>query len=503
MNNRGLNFIWIMIDSVRRYHTDGDDRSRLPYMDEFAKDSVEFLNCLTSAPSTLMSISASLTGLPSYYLAQNYKDFQFNTDYFETFNSVLKKNKYETARAVIMHPEVRIKLKQFDILPKKYWPSGYKHIDWFNNTMVYNIIENALTYGEVRNCEKPSFWFVDYNCRNDRNISKRVQETVELFNKNGFTNENTVFLISSDHGYPDPQTGITPAYLKSQALTHDVFMTDDNIMIPYLLKYPGCPKGMKIKELVTTLDLFPTLVELLELKVSDSQDFLGESLLNKTEDEWQINRRLGRCDARWQGQPNRLTAIRSDQFKLVHNHDKRETRLYDISKNDNRPEEIEIPRATNKAAFERLYDEFLETERTAEIQQIDFFLFKWSDYFERLPKGYKITIKMDNPEIGKILSNKIPYESKKNSPKTVFIVQYRSDIPFLKRCFNRVIPFSSNYRDDKKIHLKLLIRLDELIKSFKFSKVFIREEPTLLISYPFFIFRRMIGYGKEMPPYSK
>ena len=95
-------------------------------MDDFGEQSVEFLNCMTSAPSTLMSLSASLTGLPAYFLAQNYKDFQFNTDYFETFNSVLKEEGYETNRAVIMHPEVRIKLKQFDILPKDFGQVGIR-----------------------------------------------------------------------------------------------------------------------------------------------------------------------------------------------------------------------------------------------------------------------------------------------------------------------------------------------------------------------------------------
>ena len=35
-------FIWIMVDSVRRYHTTGDDESRLSYMDDFGEQSVDF-----------------------------------------------------------------------------------------------------------------------------------------------------------------------------------------------------------------------------------------------------------------------------------------------------------------------------------------------------------------------------------------------------------------------------------------------------------------------------
>ena len=234
-----------MIDSVRRYHTKGDDRSRLDFMDKFSETSVEFKNCVTSAPSTLMSLSAFLTGIPSYFLAQNYRDFQFNTDAYFTFNKLLKKNGYITDRAVIMHPEVRLKLKQFDHLPKKYWPKNYKHIDWFNNQMVFKTLEKALKQTKKENITKPSFWFVDYNCRKDNTISNLVKDTVALFESHEYKDDNTVFLISSDHGYPDPSTAITPEYLTSKKMTHDVFMTDDNIMIPFFLRYKLSKKEKK------------------------------------------------------------------------------------------------------------------------------------------------------------------------------------------------------------------------------------------------------------------
>ena len=66
------NVIWIYVDSVRRYHSSkeeieaGDDRSRLLFMDEFANESIEFLNTVTSAPSTQISISAMAAAMPSH-----------------------------------------------------------------------------------------------------------------------------------------------------------------------------------------------------------------------------------------------------------------------------------------------------------------------------------------------------------------------------------------------------------------------------------------------------
>ena len=47
MKKNNYNIVWLFIDGVRRYHSkqeqidSGDDRSRLEFMDEFAKKSVE------------------------------------------------------------------------------------------------------------------------------------------------------------------------------------------------------------------------------------------------------------------------------------------------------------------------------------------------------------------------------------------------------------------------------------------------------------------------------
>ena len=319
------NVVWIMIDSVRRYHTVGDDRSRLNYMDEFAKEAVEFQNCVTSAPSTLMSLSATLTSLPSYYLGRNYKDFQFDTDYFNSLTSILKKNSYKTDRSFVMHPEVRERLKQFDLVPKKLWPSGLSHKDWFCNDDINNMVHSVLNHEKKHNNKNPSFWFIDYNCRNDENISEIVRNTVESLDDAGYNKNNTILMISSDHGYPDPMRGITPETLKQKKLSHDVFMTDDNIMIPLIIRYPGCVPGTKIGNTISTLDIMPTILDILDINVNESveKNFHGLSLLpliNGSKNKKYMDRKI-RTDARWIDQPGRLTAIRGEKYKYVFHHD--------------------------------------------------------------------------------------------------------------------------------------------------------------------------------------
>ena len=56
------NIYWLIIDSVRTYKTGLDDRDRIDILDEVGKDATEFLNCVTGAPSSLLSAGAMFTG---------------------------------------------------------------------------------------------------------------------------------------------------------------------------------------------------------------------------------------------------------------------------------------------------------------------------------------------------------------------------------------------------------------------------------------------------------
>lgn len=388
MNN--FNVVWIMIDSVRRYHTKGDDRSRLEYMDQFAKQGVEFLNCVTSAPSTLMSLSATLTSLPSYHIGRNYADFQFDRDYFKSLTSILKENNYRTNRAFVMHPLVRERLKQFDLVPKRLWPRGLSHKDWFCNDEINAMVHSVLNEELKVKSEKPSFWFIDYNCRNDENISNIVKNTAESLDKAGFTKDNTILMISSDHGYPDPRRGITPETLKQKKLSHDVFMTDDNIMIPLTIRYPGCIPGKKINHTVSTLDILPTLLDLLEITVPSElrNNFHGVSLvplIDGSQDKKYEDRKI-RTDARLIDQPGRLTAIRGDRYKYIYDHDKKREEFVFIGDNENALVEKSVYKTKDNMIQQQLgvfREEFQKSEASAVHAQHKYFSYKLNNLLRR------------------------------------------------------------------------------------------------------------------------
>jgi len=77
MSENKKNIFWFVIDSVRPYRAGLDDRDRLDIMDEFAEDSIEFTNCFTSAPSSLLAAGSLFTGQPAVFVSRHFNDWKF------------------------------------------------------------------------------------------------------------------------------------------------------------------------------------------------------------------------------------------------------------------------------------------------------------------------------------------------------------------------------------------------------------------------------------------
>jgi hypothetical protein len=314
------NVLFIFVDSVRTYYSD-DDRGRLKIMDEFSKDSVECINVVTSAPSTFMSISAMMSGMPAYFLNRNYNDFIFNTNEFVSLPSVLKQNGYSLYN-FWMAPISRVTMNGLlPCVPRKYWPKNFKHADWWSNSKINELVENTLSL--IEHHKTPSFFFVNYNCREDEKTSDIVESNIQLFREYGYTKENTITILCSDHGYPDPnkETG-NPSFYKLNNVGHDLVLTDDNIMIPFSIQYPGCD-ALKVRSTFSTLDIFPTIMDILSLGLD--HQIHGKSMLPVIENNHlatkENNKRFHRCDSRLAFQKGKGTAIRNNEFKYIYYHD--------------------------------------------------------------------------------------------------------------------------------------------------------------------------------------
>lgn len=333
MNKIGkpLNVIWMLIDSVRNYRGGGDDRDKLHIMDVLAKESAEFKNVVTSAPSTIMSVTAMMTSWPSYYIARNYDDFKYDNGAFHSLTDILRERGYKD-HSIIFFREGREKLRNlFNLVGHKYWPRGLSHAKkyWTNddiNEVLFRFLEKGIN--------DPFFLYLHYNCRWDPNTSDKVTLAIERLKQAGLY-ENSLFVVCSDHGYPDPSRGYTPEGLKRLKLTHDLILSSDNVLVPLYIRYPGVPV-CSIDTTISTLDIMPTILKILDIDVPVTPNrpyrLWGYNLLpllNGEENPGLENRKV-RIDSRLLAQDGRVTAIRDNRYSyLIHHDDKREE-LYDL-----------------------------------------------------------------------------------------------------------------------------------------------------------------------------
>lgn len=319
------NIIWILVDSVRNYHTDKDDRGRLDVMDKFALKSVEFETAITSAPSTVMSVCSMMTGIPSIYHSRTYKDFDYQNSDIATLPQIMDKEGYN-AKSVIFFPEGRRFLKPIFVdICEEYWTKDANPKDFWSNQTVFNISKNILD--DVQN--ENNFIYFHFNCRHDPHTSEIVADFLALIEEKGYF-ENSIIVLNSDHGYPDPSRKIS--FQDRAVLGHDLIMTDDNILTPVFIYYPECvPK--KIKFPVSTLDIMPTVLSLCSLKNEykiPSYPIVGRDLSEYIFKERTPPNSMVRSDNRFIFQDYRVVSLRDSRYKLIRFIDDKSEMFFDL-----------------------------------------------------------------------------------------------------------------------------------------------------------------------------
>lgn len=319
--------VFIVIDSVRFYKTDVDDRGRLSYMDEFSKYSVEFTNAITSAPSSVMAAATMFTGIESAYLARNYNDWEFDTKNFISLQNTLKDNGYKIFSIDNSRTGREVTKDLTQPLSKKYFPVGISHSNFWTNIEMISILENIF----LKKPPKKSFFMLWFDCRNDPNTSYCVEKTIQILKKNDFYNNSTI-VMTSDHGYPDPSTGLNVNTMRN--MRHDMVVTDDNIKVPLLIKTPDNQVG-KVKDIVGHVDLMPTILNLVNIDLPKK----NKSLLNGVDiiknKEKLDSKRIIRSDTRLLLQKGRITSLRNNILKYVIYHDEKKEELYDLVNDPN------------------------------------------------------------------------------------------------------------------------------------------------------------------------
>jgi arylsulfatase A-like enzyme len=127
--------------------------------------------------------------------------------------------------------------------------------------------------------------------------------------------DRSVIIITSDHG--------EMLFDHRDFRAHDFYLYNALIRVPLLLRAPGYPGGRSVENFVSTVDLVPTVLEL--LKVDYSGDFEGSSLVPLLEGEREGWRRPLLSET------SRGAAIIADPWKLILDYETETTELYDVS----------------------------------------------------------------------------------------------------------------------------------------------------------------------------
>ena len=360
------NIFWIIVDSVRSYSGTGDWRYRLKIMDEL-DDFYNFTNAYTAAPSTIMSAASMFTGNNTFKIARNYNDWELDYSEITPIAKILEKKNFEI---LPIDNSKRAREMLQDIIGRlnyKYFIKGLSHNSNWSNYTILDQFENVLK----KSNKKRKFIMTWFDCRGDILINKYVKQTIETIKKNNLYN-NSLIILNSDHGYPDPQS---IKFKDIKKYRHDLIVTEDNIKVPLLIKLPKNInlKRRNINKEVSLIDIYPTILELLNIKQKykyDGNSLLGLMQKKKTNLNFiNNNDKFLRSDTRLFLQDGKITTLIRNRLKYIIYHDTGHEQIYNLKKDPN-----ELKNLSNnknyKNKFNIFKDYFLKQNKSfEELQQ--------------------------------------------------------------------------------------------------------------------------------------
>ncbi|MDB4647011.1 hypothetical protein OAE38_00715 [Akkermansiaceae bacterium] len=319
------NVYWIIVDSVRTYKTGKDDRDRIDIIDDFSRCGIEFQKAYTSAPSSVLSASSMFTGLPATYISRHFSDWEFNPQRVDTLQNSLVGNGYSIYSIYNSREERRMLRSLIHPIAASFYPKGVSHRNWWTNKECTEIFERSV---KAHDSKEGGFFTIWYDCRRDPSINEEVERAFKIIKEaNNF--EDSIIILSSDHGYPDPESGLNEDSMRK--FSHDMIITEDNVRVPLVIKLPKGPKGLKISSAVGLKDVFPTINEFLGLKAPNQEfKYMGASLLSLISRGKEIGR-VARIDTRLNMAAERITALVSNNIKYVKYWDENIEEIYDLN----------------------------------------------------------------------------------------------------------------------------------------------------------------------------
>ncbi|MBD3287324.1 sulfatase-like hydrolase/transferase [candidate division KSB1 bacterium] len=432
--NKKPNIILIVIDAARADHFScyGYHRKTTPFMDKIANEGILYNNAISTAGWTLPSHASMFTGTyPSKHGAHN-ENF-FLSDKLPTMTEALTEQGYKTVgfcRGDWVSDSTGLTRgfeEYYNLHFSKFQHKMKRLINYFKingvDTWSYEINKNVKKW--IKENSSPFFMFIHYSelhlpyslpnayrkkfvsvsdeelnkvnqnpkeyysgrvkmTEKDFQISRdlydgalayqdrRIGELYQFLKIRGVL-DNTVFIITSDHG---------ESLGDKEHFDHYYVLYEPIIRIPLIVRHPGIfGTGVRDDSLVQTLDFFPTVLEMLNIDRSAYNEMQGIPLppLNNGEKrEFTISERFQDLKGLKESYPDmdlshlekfekdRKVAIRTKEFKLIKSM-RGNSELYKISEDPHESTNLIDEREDVVSELNQKLDEWKKSFDPAEI----------------------------------------------------------------------------------------------------------------------------------------
>jgi arylsulfatase A-like enzyme/tetratricopeptide (TPR) repeat protein len=277
--NATRNVLLISIDTCRADHLScyGYKRQTTPNIDAVAREGAMFKMALTPVPITTPAHSSMLTGTYPPTHGVHFNTYDHLADSNVTLAKTLRDAGYQTAAFVGAFPlDARFGLNQgFDTYDGRFTDEGKK--GFFSRRVGEEVNRPAMAWLEGH-AQKPFFLFLHYfDCHSPyaphppdtspygddpyageiAYIDHCIGGVLDRLRALGVY-DNTLVIITGDHGESLGEHG---------ELTHTYFIYQCTLHVPLVIRTPGCGKGIKVEGNVNLVDIVPTVLDLVGLKI--------------------------------------------------------------------------------------------------------------------------------------------------------------------------------------------------------------------------------------------
>jgi len=350
------NITIISLDEVRPDHLScyGYNKISTPAIDQVAREGVAFETCISSSDFTPVAMGTVITG--KYPNKHGMRDPYCHIT-GPSIASILKKHGYVTAgftgNGLLSRKhgfaegfdfwneasrETSWKESQFHTLPGAtsdeifyvgyYWVEEF--FEWLKNNYkdeffvwghFYETHEGSehslLEKGLIKEGELSEFSYYDAKIR--MVDGKLIGRLLKTLNELGIS-ENTTLVVMSDHGTNLGEHPAQPIPWRRGGMRYPqhVTMYDHDLKVAMIIKDEGLPNGKKVKGMVRSVDLVPTLLDLVGVPTK-KYGFDGSSLLPAIERAEAHGREVYSEDLFEIRGDAALQSIRAENFKFIRN----------------------------------------------------------------------------------------------------------------------------------------------------------------------------------------